>query len=627
MIKDTAYNLESRLQRIDKEIASVAADRETLLEDSSIDLQDEKAMTVECLRICECLSSYIKSLPDGHLALQREAPQQSAAYVLNKFEAQLLTQKSLNENRDNLLETISRLRERLVSITANGGPDGENETLRLQEKINCSKLCLEVCKEASNQKVHIGEVIANEDCDQVVVTTLADLFNVGKMKAMSRSVRLSGSIPADLLRDISKDRYGSRFGALEWSGNMDSNFPEFPKVLSRDTDVNTLFSKDSGYSSMVSKKTHQPNPDDGQDIHDSAKWESESVASVKSLATMNTVSSVNPTAAGGVAEELAEMLVRDESICGLIKDGYKNFKSDRFERNLRRILKKFALSLRREARNDLEKSAVRLVHNYRAFVIIHIKKYLELPDDRHATSLYELQKQKQSQLALERFLELLPGAEEINAEDQLEQNESGSDIDSDLSNDEQPYLPTLEKVKLYLVSSTAYSEFKQQLAEFVRPPCTTYHLPSDKSALAGMELRSNKVVDMGEGDLATEESEVLGPISDAKSDVSFSQFGSSSIDDVEVVCNTVLDAPQQNEKERLRNFYVEELSLKGLKPKHGRLEEVLLPSKLWVTISLKHLSFTLQNRWAKWRRRPVAKGRSRIEWTCVSTYSTLFVSN
>lgn len=203
------------------------------------------------------------------------------------------------------------------------------------------------------------------------------------------------------------------------------------------------------------------------------------------------------------------MLVKDESICGLIKNGYKNFESDCFERNLRRILRKFAFSLRREARNDLEKSVVRLVHNYRAFVIVHIKKYFELPDDRHATSLHELQKQKQSQLALERFLELLPGAEEINAEDQLEQNESGSDVDSDFSNDEQPYLPTLEKVKLYLVSSRAYSEFKQQLAEFVKPSCTTYHLPSDKSALADMDLRSDKVVDVGEGDLATEEIEVL----------------------------------------------------------------------------------------------------------------------
>lgn len=247
---------------------------------------------------------------------------------------------------------------------------------------------------------------------------------------------LVGLISGDLLRKISKDRYDSRSRALQWSGNMDSNLPEFPKVLSRDTDAKTLFSKDSGYSSMVSK-TRQLNFDEAQEIRQSAKWESESVASVESLATMYTVSSVDPTAAGGAAEEFAEMLVKDEAICGLIKDGFENSDSDRFKRNLRRILKRFALSLRREARNDLEKSAARLVLNYRAFIVIHIGKYLELPDDRHVTSLYELQKRKQSQLALLRFLELMPGAAEINAEDQLEQNESGSDVDSDLSNDEQ----------------------------------------------------------------------------------------------------------------------------------------------------------------------------------------------
>jgi hypothetical protein len=57
-------------------------------------------------------------------------------------------------------------------------------------------------------------------------------------------------------------------------------------------------------------------------------------------------------------------------------------------------------------------------------------------------------------------LELLPGAEEARAEDQVEENESGSDIDNDLSNGGQPYLPTLAKVKLYLLSSVAYSELK-----------------------------------------------------------------------------------------------------------------------------------------------------------------------
>jgi hypothetical protein len=219
MIKDTVYNLEIRLQRIDEKITSVAADHPTLLEDSSIDLQDEKAVTIQCLRICKRASSYITSLQDGQPALQREAPQQSAGYVLNQFEAQLLTQKSLNESRDNLLATIGRLRERLDSITSNGATDGGSETLLLQEEINFSKQCLEVCRQASNQvssqKIHIiGEVIADEDCDQVVVTTLADLFNVGKVKAMSRSAQLVGSMQADVLRDISKDRYGSRFGAL-----------------------------------------------------------------------------------------------------------------------------------------------------------------------------------------------------------------------------------------------------------------------------------------------------------------------------------------------------------------------------------------------------------------------------
>ena len=219
MIEDTAYNLEMRLQRIDEKITSLATDRQTLLEDSSVDLQDEKAVTLQCLRICERASSYIKSLQDKQPALQRETPQHSAGYVLNQFEAQLLTQKSLNENRDNLLETIGRLRERLESITSNGGPDDNSETLRLQEEINTQKQCLEVCKEAtaqvSRQKIHIiGEVIAEDDCDQVVVTTLADLFSVGKVKAMRRSAQLVGSMQADVLRDMSKDRYGSRFGTM-----------------------------------------------------------------------------------------------------------------------------------------------------------------------------------------------------------------------------------------------------------------------------------------------------------------------------------------------------------------------------------------------------------------------------
>lgn len=211
MIKDTAYHLEVRLQRIDEKMEDVAAaHRTTSLQASGVNLQDEKAVTIQCLRICEDASLYLKSLEDGQQGLQGG---QGAEFVLSKFEAQLLTQKTLDENRVKLAETIGCLRERLAQVTLNEGLDSEDKMLRLTQQ------CLAVCKEAatqvSGQKIHvIGEVIADQDCDQVVVTALADLFNVGKVKASSRSAQLVGSMPPDVLRDMSKHRYGSRFGAL-----------------------------------------------------------------------------------------------------------------------------------------------------------------------------------------------------------------------------------------------------------------------------------------------------------------------------------------------------------------------------------------------------------------------------
>ncbi|RFU33166.1 hypothetical protein B7463_g3164, partial [Scytalidium lignicola] len=150
MVKDTAYNFDIRLQRIDEKMASLAVHRPTLLKDTSIDLQDEKAVTVQCLQICERASSYIQSLQNQQLILQREAHQRSAGYLLNQFEAQVLMQKVLHENRDNFVETIGRLQECLDSVTSNhGGPSRESEMLLLHEEIDISKQCLEVYKEAN----------------------------------------------------------------------------------------------------------------------------------------------------------------------------------------------------------------------------------------------------------------------------------------------------------------------------------------------------------------------------------------------------------------------------------------------------------------------------------------------
>ncbi len=215
MIKDTAYNLEVRLQRIE---ASFGTDSTSA--DTSIDLQDEREVTRQCLRICQDAQFYLKSLHDRQAFLRREAISNPAGTVQSQFDAELMTMQTINEGRAKFIQTIGNLQERLASVTSNEGSDRERQISRLSEDISISKQCLEVCQMASDQvhhhrKIHtVGEVIADDDTDQVVVTTLADLFDVRKVLAKSRSAQLVGSMTEETLQQVSRDRYSSRFGAV-----------------------------------------------------------------------------------------------------------------------------------------------------------------------------------------------------------------------------------------------------------------------------------------------------------------------------------------------------------------------------------------------------------------------------
>ena len=218
MIQDTAYNLEVRLRRIDEKLTRSTTEN-TYASDISIDLKDEREVTKQCLRICEDAKSYMDSLRNLESSILQEPPQNAAEDdTPNSFEAQLLVRQALDENRDRLSETIGRLRGRLESLALNGDPQNENEKLLLQEDLKISKQCLEVCKvasEASRQKIYrIGEVIADGDSDQVVVTTLADLFDIKKALAKGNSAQLVGSMTEENLRYLTEKRYSSRFGAL-----------------------------------------------------------------------------------------------------------------------------------------------------------------------------------------------------------------------------------------------------------------------------------------------------------------------------------------------------------------------------------------------------------------------------
>lgn len=244
-----------------------------------------------------------------------------------------------------------------------------------------------------------------------------------------------------------------------------------PSILSEKSDqapCPTVASRDSGYASMASQrgiqKKAQQNPSGNVE-----EWDLRSVASVESHVTDITMSSVNPAALGGAAEQLADFLLLNNDIRSLLEEGFQTIESDRFERNFRRLLKDYASSLRKEAKDTLEKGATKIVHTYRAYVTRIIRSKVFVSDtEPQALALHELESQETSKVTLERFLEQYQAPKDDRWLEEPRED-LGSEAGSNSSNDEQPYLPNLEKVTEFLVSSAAFEAFKEALSAFVRP--------------------------------------------------------------------------------------------------------------------------------------------------------------
>lgn len=232
IIQDAVYDLKMHLQRLDERLARIDPDEASGVE-TSVMLHDEKAATRQCLEVCEKARSFLESLQDPQdpqdqqPPLQERAASGTANIVRDRFEAELLTRRTIDQSRDMFAATIRHIREGLDRVVSSDGPERDQQRLRLQEDMESLRQGLELCKEASSQvsqKIHIvGEVRAEDDTDQVVVTTLADLFDVGKVLAKSRSTQLVGSMEDETLKKLSSDRYRSRFGVVPGSTDTPSS--------------------------------------------------------------------------------------------------------------------------------------------------------------------------------------------------------------------------------------------------------------------------------------------------------------------------------------------------------------------------------------------------------------------
>lgn len=203
------------------------------------DLNDERQVTEKCLQICEDARLHLEAASLRSNIIEEPAAGSSAA-LQEAFETQLLTRQALSDNHASLVKLITELRSRLETVVRDGDVP---ERSRLEADISTSKQCLEVCKlassEVTSQKIHIiGEVVADGDSDQVVVTTLADLFNVGKATSTNRSALLVGSMSDEALMKLSGDRYSSRFGAASVDDDASRGESAGPRA-SQDKSVST----------------------------------------------------------------------------------------------------------------------------------------------------------------------------------------------------------------------------------------------------------------------------------------------------------------------------------------------------------------------------------------------------
>jgi hypothetical protein len=215
---------------------------------------------------------------------------------------------------------------------------------------------------------------------------------------------------------------------------------------------------DGGYRSMASKQLLEG---------ESNESDTKSIDSLESHIT--SASALNPAGVGGAAEELAKILLDNEEIQQCVKRGFMAMDSDRFERNFIRLLKSYASELRAEADTHIQKGAARIVHSYRAYVTRIIqRRVLGLDeDDSQATAFHGIKDQTGTKLALERFLVQPQSTETADQGDTRPEDEQESNEDSH-SDDEDSYLPNLEKLTDFLVLSTAFKNFKVRLEALVK---------------------------------------------------------------------------------------------------------------------------------------------------------------
>lgn len=199
-----------------------------------------------------------------------------------------------------------------------------------------------------------------------------------------------------------------------------------------------------------------------------------SIASLDSAATgISTGSSYNAVQIETATAELLNIFLGDENLATFYRTAINlpSVGPERLQRNLRRLLKKFAYDLSAEADQELERLSARLVSWKAAYVARYIIERFQV-------------KRVVTTAILPEPLQKMPSTDDVSDnEDDLEEGEERVEdvVDEDLIED-------LSAFRRFLVEGRAFAGFQDQLKTFVTP-----RLPAARNLTATQDLTDDNL--------------------------------------------------------------------------------------------------------------------------------------
>jgi hypothetical protein len=254
----------------------------------------------------------------------------------------------------------------------------------------------------------------------------------------------------------------------------------------------TVFSKDSGYKSIKSMPNSnastfrgsktiilntQNRIDDSQSLGAGQAEEKPRQAlsdtSHDSGFSGTTLSGLGKNEVNGAPQELAEILANHPELRPLILQASEEMNPRRFDKVFIRLLRTCAIDLREEAKTQLERGAVRIIYNYRAYATSLIRDEFTSRGHEKVLAMNRLKFQKiEDKMKLESFIEHYQQKSTEKQDIQIIEDEEEDDklsMGSDYNDPDEPDLRNLRKVRGFITSSAAFSNLKSNLEDFLMP--------------------------------------------------------------------------------------------------------------------------------------------------------------